>query len=124
MSFDYASAAATAKEMLTDFGASAILRRVGGTSPVYDPATGTMVPGAPAVADENLIAVVIDYPEAMIDGTLIQTNDLQVFVSPVGVVEPKASDLFIWQGEQFVIVKHKELAPAGVNVLYEWQVRK
>ena len=119
MKFDYAEVASVAAGLIDDFGAAATLVRVG--SPVYDPATGLTGPGD--AFPEPVVAVVFDYDQKMIDGSLIQSGDKQAFVSVVGLTVPRTSDAFWWVGKIYTIIMVKALAPAGVPVLYELQIR-
>lgn len=126
MSFDYSKPALTADRLLKRFGTLALLRR--GAVAVYDPNTGG--PSASTSVDEPITACCFDYEEKVIDGSLIQRGDKQAFVSVFApatgdkLLEPRAGDAFIWLNETYTIVRHKELSPAGTNVLFEYQVRK
>ncbi len=55
--------------------------------------------------------------------TILQ-GDQQAYLSAVGLTMPKAGDVLVWQGSDYQVIAAKELAPAGVNVLAELQVRK
>ncbi len=117
----YARLASTADKLLKKFGAPASIQRIGPST--YDPDQSSSEPLPPAA--ENIFACVFDYDERVIDGSLIQRGDKQAFVSAINLKEPSTTDKFIWNGETYTIIKHKELAPAGSpNVLFEWQVRK
>lgn len=122
MSTFYADLASTADGMLKEFGAPATLIRVAGAA-VYDPATGTTVPSAEA-KEEPIIAAVFDYAEGLINGSLIQVGDKQAYVSVLGVDPPKTSDVVVWAGARYTIVKPLIMAPAGENVLYQLQMRR
>lgn len=125
MSF-YGDMAQTATDLLKEFGASALLRRnaAAGATPVYDPTTGATTPGA-APVNEKITACVFDINEKLIDGSLIQRGDKTAYVSVANALgAPRDTDVFVWLGDVYTIINHKELAPAGVNVLFEWQVRK
>ena len=120
--FNYANTAATADRLIKRFGASAILRRVLNDVAAYDPATGTVT--APTVVDTACSAVVIDYDQKMIDGTLIRNGDKRVYMSVVGVGLPLVADLFVWQSVTYACIAVKPLAPSGsIFVLYELQIR-
>ena len=116
MSFDYANTAATALRLLGRFGASATLKRE--VSGAYDPATGT----AP-VTETSLTttACVFDYPQKYVDGTLILAGDKQAYLASAPV--PKQGDKLTWQAVDYTVVNVKAIAPAGVAVLYEAQLR-
>lgn len=121
MSFNYANTAATADRLIKRFGTGATLRRTLNDGAAYDPATATVT--APTVVDTPCSAVVIDYDQKMIDGTLIRVGDKRVYMSAVGVGVPFAGDLFVWQSVTYSVMSVKLLAPSGVNVFYELQVR-
>lgn len=116
MSFDYVNSAATATRLLLRFGAVATLTRV--TTGAYNPSTGTQ---ATTEADFSTVAVVIDYPQKYIDGTLIKEGDRQAYLDPGVAVEQ--GDKLTWQGTEYTVVRVKELSPAGVTVLWEAQIR-
>lgn len=120
MAFDYADLALTADELLREFGAGATLSRTiaGG----YDPATGISAPESVDV--QNITAVCIDFDAKFIDGSLIVRGDKQVFVSAADVALPLAGDKFTWQGGEFSVISVTPLAPAGVDVLFELQIRR
>ena len=116
--FNYANTASTADRLLKRFGTTTQLTReeVG----AYDPATGA----APVTTTEqDVTAAVFDYPQRYVDGTKILAGDRQCFLSAVGIFEPKQGDRFAWDGQSMVVVAVKKLAPAGLAVLYELQVR-
>jgi len=120
MSFDYADIAATADEILREFGAAGLVtRKVPGGD--YDPDTGTT---PDAEVSQNVTAVVFAYPQHLVNGTTVLQGDEQAYLSAVGLVMPKATDVFLWQGISYTVISAKPLAPAGVNVLAELQVRR
>lgn len=115
MSF-YSEMAATATELLAEFGAACTLKRQ--TTGTYNPGTGTT-----PVTTESLptTAAVFAYPQRYIDGTLILEGDQQAFMVPA--VAPKQGDVLAWQGRDWQVIAVKPLAPAGVHCLYEAQLR-
>lgn len=120
MAFDYAELAATAAEILADFGATGQLKRKE-RSGAYDPDTGTF-PETEVV--QQITAVVIAMPQHLVDGTTVLQGDELAYLSAVGLTMPKPLDVMTWQGADYTVVNAKPLAPAGVNVLCEVQVRK
>ncbi len=121
MSFDYAAIAKDADATIREFGASATLRRIASDSATYNPATG--VATQPATSPQKCVAVVFAYPQKMIDGSLIRQGDSQAYVSTVGITAPIVGDQLDWQGTILTVMNVKPLAPAGVQVLYELQLR-
>ena len=116
MSFNYPATAATATRLLERFGAPATLKRQSGTA--YDPATGTSTQTYTSYATT---AAVFAYDQKYIDGTLIQQGDQLAYCAPA--VTPEQGDRFTWHGRDYAVVAVKPVAPAGVPVLYEVQLR-
>lgn len=120
MSFDYGSSAATADKLIRRFGAAvAITRDVPGE---YDPATGETSGDVQSIIYAQ--AVVFDYPQGNIEGSLIRSGDRKAIVSAVGISAPQVGDVFPWQGDSLTVVSVKTLGPAGLAVIYTCQVRK
>lgn len=118
MSF-YAEVAAIAHDVLSEFGAPAILTRIGVA--VYDPATGVATPPAPLVYTGT--GAKFDYEQKDIDGTLIRQGDQRVYLSTVGIVQPQTGDTLTIAGDVFHVVASRPLQPALVAVLHDVQVR-
>lgn len=126
MSF-YGNLAATADRLITKFGAAATLRVR--TAGAYDPATGQ---SAQTDTDYPIKAAVFDVRNEEIDGTLIKASDKRAYISTLpGVPVPSVGDLMIWQGVTYQFAPNgnsepavKDLAPAGVSVLYEAILRR
>jgi len=116
VSFNYASSAATATRLLVNFGAACTLKRQSAGS--YDPAAGTDTVTSTSLAS---VAVVLDYPQKYIDGTLILQGDKQAYMDPG--VTPKQGDVLTWQGADYQVIAVKPLSPAGIVLLYEAQLR-
>lgn len=120
MTFNYARVRATVQRLLAKYGAKTTLTTPGAQGE-YDPGTGTTTPGAPTV--DKVTAAVFPYADKFIDGTLILSGDEQAFLSAVGISEPKPGSVLAWRGKNYTTVRATVLGPAGVNVLYELQVR-
>lgn len=114
--FNYARTAATATRLLTRFGASCTLKRLADAA--YDPATGT---ATPAVTPFATTAVVFDYDQRQIDGTLIRQGDRRAYMD--ATVAPRQGDRLTWQGAELQVVAVRPLSPAGVAFLFEAQLR-
>lgn len=121
MAFDYNKTKTTAHRLLTKFGATGVLRRVLADTAAYDPATATAT--KPAELQTSCSAVLIAYPSKLVDGTRIRTGDQLAYISAVSASSIKVDDLLDWRGTTYSVVDAKELAPAGVNVLWTVQVR-
>lgn len=119
MSFDYSGVAAVAAETLAEFGATATLKT--SVTGARDPSTG-IIPTV--VTTKDVTAVVFAYSEKLINGKTILQGDQQVYLSAVGLTMPKAGDVLTWRGTDYQVITVKPIAPAGVSVLVEVQVRK
>lgn len=115
--FNYSASAATALRMIQRFGAPAAIVT---TTSVYNPDTDTNV-NTPTSAP--CVACVIDAEKSRIDGTLIQEGHKVALVPPQGIATPKPGAKLLWGGVEMPIAVVKTLAPAGVAVLHELQVR-
>lgn len=116
---NYDKLKSTARTLLRNFGQSMTLTRdVAGT---YDPTTGVMVNTQQTFTDYGVVLPYGDGSSSVAD-SLIQQGDRQVFIQIS--TEPKTTDKITIAGATFNIVNVKPLEPAGINVLYELQVRK
>jgi len=120
MSFDYAGLAADAASLLAEFGATVTVTRA--TAGTYDPDTGTT--GAGTSQTWTPSGVKLDYSANEINGTLILAGDQRVYMSAVSGLDPKAGDTVTLGAEVWRVVASRTLAPAGVAVLLDVQVRK
>ena len=118
MSF-YGDLAITADDLLAEFGQPITIRT--NTPGNYDPDTGTTTL---TTADVVGNGCVFDYGTQAIDGTLIVQGDKRLYLSPVGMSEPGIDDLAIAGGVTWRITLVKAIAPAGVAVLYDCNLRK
>jgi hypothetical protein len=110
--------AATALELLTEFGQSVTLSRETGGS--IDPVTGVATAGTDAsVITTGLIK---QYSAKMIDGTRILASDRELVLSNEQV--PLPSDKPVIGGEEWAIIDIKTVSPAGTDVCYFCQVRR
>lgn len=95
------------------------------TVTLLEPAAQTENPwDAPAGAptEHNVKAVIDDYPQSLIDGTLIQTGDKRISLSAIGIV-PSVNWKVISLGKTYRIVSVKEIVPVGTVLLVEIQAR-
>lgn len=120
MAFDYAALRAEVDQILAEFGRACELRR-GSGSPVVDPVSGTVTPGAPQVF--QVVGVVVDYNDKLVDGETIKRGDRLVYVQ--AVERPRVGDTFVEaNGTQWSVVDFDAVDPAGVAVLFSLQVRR
>jgi len=120
MSFDYAEIAATAAELLSEFGAEVTVART--TPGARDADTGTLAAGSTQTWTPS--GVKLDYSQREIDGTHILSGDQRVYMSAVSGLDPKPGDVVTLSSESWRVVKSRTLAPAGLAVLLDVQVRK
>lgn len=127
--FDYADMAATAQELLVEFGGPVTVRQV--VTGEYDPDLGE----APtATVDNGGVGALFDYSAqaaglANMAGSVIETGDKQLYLAPElaeggAMPEPKPADLVLALGATWRVVTVKTLAPAGLALLYELQLRQ
>jgi len=114
--FNYSRTALTSARLLVRFGAPCTLRRQSGTA--YDPNTSTNVP---TYTDTAATAAVFAYPQGYVNGTDILQGDQRALMPPA--IAPVQGDRLAWQGKEYAVISVKPVAPAGVAVLYEAQLR-
>lgn len=117
MSGFYSEVAMAVRETLIEFGASAVLKQRTST---HNPATGIAAISTVTIA---CVCAVFDYKREFVDQSSVLEGDKQVFMSVVAGGEPKAGDRLAISGVDHNVVAVKKLAPAGIAVLYELQVR-
>lgn len=115
----YDEMAATAVELIAEFGMAMTLVRV--TEGAYDPATSTQ---ATTSANHTATGIKLDYRQSEIDGTMIRVGDQRVFLAPDVAVTPRTGDKLTISGESWQVVQASAAAPAGTVVVHKLQVRK
>ncbi len=68
-------------------------------------------------------ALIEEYRQDQIDGTLIRAGDRRVLLDPT-VIEPTTADRVVIDGDEYAIVRVQAEAPAGVPLLYMLQIRR
>lgn len=95
--FDYTEMQATAHELIEEFGQAGTVKRVTPPDPVYG--------GEPVVTSYPARLVPMAYEARYIDGTVIQTGDMQIYISAVGLaIEPTVGDVVTANGADYAIV--------------------
>ena len=117
MSF-YSEAASVADELIREYGQAVTLTTT--SSSVYDPATGT---ATSVTSTQAAQAVVFPRGAKDVDGTLIKQGDQKLLLSMVGVTAPQLDDTVTIGATTYTITFIKLLAPAGINVLCECNIR-
>lgn len=118
MAFDYDDIAATASELLAEFGQDVTLTR--GTAGTYNPATGKATVSDTTATGKG---VVLDYNQRDIDGTLIRQGDQRVYLSVDIGVTPQTGDSLTLGGKEWAVITSRTLAPAGTAVIHDVQIR-
>jgi hypothetical protein len=126
MSF-YSEMAATALELLTEFGRPITYRAVTPTGGgAYNPGTGKAVSIGTAYSDSTRNAIVVDAPENRIgpqygtnlkDGTLIQDADKWIYMDANGP-DPRIQDLIIFDNVKYKIFNIQSVNPAGIPLIH------
>lgn len=128
MSFNYTEIAATATELIKEFGVQMILRS-NSSEDVYDPVTGETTPGPGGVTDTPIYGVKVapteEYTQSIAEGS-VQARDMLIYMEP-SVKYPNLEDTIVIEDnaviEVWQIVNVQEIKPATVPVLYIVQVR-
>ncbi|MBB5610432.1 MULTISPECIES: hypothetical protein [unclassified Janthinobacterium] len=120
---DYTKTAARADASLRRKGGIVVLRQI--VAGEYDPDLGT----APTTTTEyEGTGVKIGYSAEDIDGTLIQSGDQKLLLSPLQrngapMLTPTTADLVLIGGASFTIVAVDKTEPVDVAVLFTLQLR-
>ncbi|MQX25034.1 hypothetical protein GHJ84_29675 [Sinorhizobium meliloti] len=95
--FNYQEVQATAHELIEEFGQAGTVKRVTPPDPVYG--------GEPVVTSYPATLVPMAYEARYIDGTVIQTGDMQIYISAVGLsIEPTVGDIVAANGADYAII--------------------
>jgi len=105
-----------------------LTRGINGTSPAahLDLAKVYLIQARDIYSDYSTYAVLTNYEDRHIDGTLIQEGDLKALISPFNLaVVIKVTDKLVVDGIVWNIVRVPKVAPAGMSqvVLYKLQIR-
>jgi hypothetical protein len=116
---NYNSLKGTARSLLAKFGQPMTLVKTTGSS--YDATTGANTLTTSSTTD---LGVILRYGDALNSApdSLIKQDDQQIFIQMS--VAPSVTDKITVAGVNYDIVSVKPIEPAGINVLYELQVRK
>ncbi|MDX0408376.1 hypothetical protein CN059_26325 [Sinorhizobium medicae] len=93
----YARLQATAQRLIAKYGQAGIVKRITPPDPVYG--------GDPVETAYPATLVPMAYEARYIDGTVIQTSDMQIYISSVGLsIEPTVGDVVTANGADYTIV--------------------
>lgn len=114
----------TAAKLLTKFDESDSNNRriklVRKGVPVWDEAAGEVLPGVDTTVD--LVGVTVPFSAGLIDGTTIQSGDVQAIVTSAEA--PKPDDKLLIDGVQWSIVGQPLVQYTGVAIVYKIHARK
>jgi len=120
MKFNYAEIAADVDLMIYEAGQSMTLKVSSGAA--YDPETGSSVV---TYTDQSATGCTDEFEKKLIDGTKIRIGDKLVWLSPIGISEPKDGDQLVIGSDTWQVVPPVSvISPAGIACLYGVQVRK
>lgn len=110
--FNYQELQATAAELIEEFGQAGAVMRSTPPDPVYG--------GEPVVTSYPATLVPMAYEARYIDGTVIRTGDIQIYISAVGIaIEPTVGDIVAANGTDYAIVNGDPNKYDGVtNVVF------
>ncbi len=117
MSF-YTDIQATANSALAELGQ--VVTLISKTTGAYNPATGN---AAVTVSTQQVKGVVFPISTRDIDGTLIRQGDQKLMLGMAGTTAPQVDDTVTIGATAYTITYVKLLAPAGVSVLCECNIR-
>lgn len=86
----------------------------------YDIETGEFVD---EIIDYPVHGVKFNYEQDTIDGTMIQTNDQELYISAQGIPKPQTAFKIIIEDKTFAILNVQAIEPYNVPVLYVLQIR-
>lgn len=118
----YEEMAATALELITEFGQPVTLRDI--VKGAYNPGDGSHTPDT--VTERTAQGILADYTGREFQAnSLIQQGDKKLKIAAAGLASPPSlQSKVVIQGKTWSIVPPlKEINPAGTPLLYELQVR-
>lgn len=124
MAFDYTDLAATAKELIEDFGRTITIRKLD-TAPtdVTKPWRGQ----GTAHTSITPIGVVLDYDAKDIDGEIIRARDKRAYIAATSAVvsgnDLSTFDEVVDDSITYRIIKAERLKPGSTDLLYTLQLR-
>jgi len=116
---DYAKTAIKVRAQLAKAGQTVTLTRI--NPDWYDPETSSVYSTTDAFTGPG---VALDYSQREIDGTAVQRGDQRAYLDPLIGATPQTGDTLTLGGEVFQVVTSRPLAPGGVVVLHEVQLRR
>lgn len=118
MTYTYADEIAVAKELLAEYGASAVFSRT--TGETFDPVTGTTTGGTSN--NFTLSAARFTYRQNEIDGQSVQRGDFRL-ICATGDGAPAIGDKVAFDGTDYRAIDVQPFSASGVDVYYWVQCR-
>lgn len=117
MSFDYAALRTNADALIDNFGLDVVLRRSVNSGTAWEPTRQD--------TEYSTKAVLERYSQREVDGQNILRTDRKAIVAagPLGLIVPTTADKLVIGGAAYSIMQVDPVAPAGVSVIYEMQLR-
>lgn len=114
----YDDMAATATELIAEFGAPITLTKI---TPQYDAEESEVTESTSTYTG---VAVRTEYKINDIDGTYIQQGDALLVIAPEGMEKPETGDEITYDGETWKVVNGSIVRPATTTVCFKAQIRK
>lgn len=111
--------AATAHELLTEFGTTGIL--IKSVAGVYDVDTGT---STPTETNYTITMYEEDASGSDTDGTQVKAGDKLAMISTSGTVQPETNDRITYQSADWQVVSSTRENANGLAVIYYVTMRK
>jgi hypothetical protein len=93
------------------------------TAGVYDPATGVI--SNPTKVESPVSGLIMEYDSKDIDGSVIKIGDKKVLMTASDTTPEPTSDYTLTMGDKdWAVINCNPIAPAGLAIVYEVQVRK
>lgn len=118
MSFDYASLATTADNIIGTFGIPVTVLSKGIAT--YNVDTGTVVT---TDTTQTANGVITNYDTKDIDGSQVLRGDKRLLLSPIGITSIKPDAKVTIAGISYNVITVNETNPAGVALVYDLQIR-
>lgn len=119
MAFDYSELAQTARELLAEYGQDVTFTRQ--SSAVYDNENGQVSATETTFSGKG---VIFTYKNGVsqVNGSLIEKGDQELYLE--GNTLPVPGDTVTVANVSYKVVYVMAIEPAGINVLYQIQVRR
>lgn len=116
---DYAQKARDALRLIVKYGGPVTLREV--RAGEYNPDTGTV---EDEVIDWPAMGVKTQYRQDVIDGTLIQRSDEELYLAAPGLPRPNTIHKIVIGAAVYSVISVQQLEPHDIPVLYVLQLRR